>query len=118
MLFFYEIGNCSYNSGIPTRIALAILGVQSAGFALFYGIGNCSYSSGTYSKAPALHFFMYRFNPLFDAMDNQRRQQDLRDIDRGSLSCLCRNQDQWKVYSSRENPNLHLAADHILLQDA
>jgi len=33
---FYGIGNCSYSSGIPTRIALAILGVQSAGFALFY----------------------------------------------------------------------------------
>ena len=41
------IGNCSYSSGTPARIALAILGVQSAGFALFYGIGNCSYSSGT-----------------------------------------------------------------------
>jgi hypothetical protein len=30
------IGNCSYSSGTPARIALAILGVQSAGFALFY----------------------------------------------------------------------------------
>ena len=45
-LFCYGIGNCSYSSGISTRIALAILGVQSAGFALFYGIGKCSYSSG------------------------------------------------------------------------
>ena len=44
---FYWIGNSTYSSGTPTRIALAILGVQSAGFALFYGIGNCSYSSGT-----------------------------------------------------------------------
>ena len=34
--FFYGIGNCSCSSGIPTRIAIAILGVQSAGFALFY----------------------------------------------------------------------------------
>jgi hypothetical protein len=33
---FYGIGNCSYSGGTPTRIALAILGVQSAGFALFY----------------------------------------------------------------------------------
>ncbi|MBC8556227.1 hypothetical protein [Jutongia hominis] len=41
---FYYIGKCSYSSGTPTRIALAILGVQSAGFALFYGIGNCSCS--------------------------------------------------------------------------
>ena len=45
-MLFYGIGKCSYSSGISTRIALAILGVQSAGFALFYGIGNCSYSSG------------------------------------------------------------------------
>ena len=44
---FYGIGNCLYSSGTPARIALAILGVQSAGFALFYGIGNCSYSRGT-----------------------------------------------------------------------
>ena len=43
----HGIGNCSYSGGTPTRIALAILGVQSAGFALFYGIGNCSYSGGT-----------------------------------------------------------------------
>ena len=47
MNVFYGIRNCSYSSGTPTRIALAILGVQSAGFALFYGIGNCSYSGGT-----------------------------------------------------------------------
>ncbi len=47
MAFFYGIGNCSYSGGTPVRIALAILGVQSAGFVLFYGIGNCSYSSGT-----------------------------------------------------------------------
>ena len=46
-MLFYGIGKCSYSSGISTRIALAILGVQSAGFALFYGIGKCSYSSGT-----------------------------------------------------------------------
>ena len=32
---FYGIGKCSYSSGASTRIALAILGVQSAGFALF-----------------------------------------------------------------------------------
>ena len=32
---FYGIGNCSCSSGTPTRIAIAILGVQSAGFALF-----------------------------------------------------------------------------------
>jgi len=38
-LFCY-IGNCSYSSGTPTRIALAILGVQSAGFALFCEIGK------------------------------------------------------------------------------
>ncbi|MEE0288825.1 MAG: hypothetical protein U0J62_01165, partial [Lachnospiraceae bacterium] len=31
------IGKCSYSSGTPTRIAKAILGVQSAGFALFCG---------------------------------------------------------------------------------
>jgi hypothetical protein len=43
---FYWIGNSTYSSGTPTRIALAILGVQSAGFALFYWIGNCMYSSG------------------------------------------------------------------------
>ena len=48
--FCYGIGNCSYSSGISTRIALAILGVQSAGFALFYGIGNCSCSSGTSTR--------------------------------------------------------------------
>ena len=41
------MGKCSYSSGTPTRIATAILGVQSAGFALFYGMGKCSYSSGT-----------------------------------------------------------------------
>jgi hypothetical protein len=29
-----------YGSGASTRIALAILGVQSAGFALIYGIGK------------------------------------------------------------------------------
>ena len=46
-LHFYGIGKCLYSSGTPTRIAKAILGVQSAGFALFYGIGKCSYSSGT-----------------------------------------------------------------------
>ncbi|MBC8558324.1 hypothetical protein [Jutongia hominis] len=33
--FFNGMGNCSYSSGASTRIALAILGVQSAGFALF-----------------------------------------------------------------------------------
>ena len=33
---FYYIGKCSYSSGTPPRIPLAILGVQSAGFALFY----------------------------------------------------------------------------------
>ena len=44
---FYGIGNCSYSSGTPARIALAILGVQRANVALFYEIGNCSYSSGT-----------------------------------------------------------------------
>ena len=44
---FLGIGNSSCSSGTPTRIAKAILGVQSAGFALFYGIGKCSYSSGT-----------------------------------------------------------------------
>ena len=32
---FYGIGKCSYSSGTPTRIALAILGVQRAGVALF-----------------------------------------------------------------------------------
>ena len=37
-LFCYGIGNCSYSSGISTRIALAILGVQCASFALFYAI--------------------------------------------------------------------------------
>ena len=47
MLLFYGIGNCSYSSGTPARIALAILGVQRADVAPFYGIGNCSYSSGT-----------------------------------------------------------------------
>ena len=36
-----------YSSGTPTRIALAILGVQSADFALFYYIRKCTYSSGT-----------------------------------------------------------------------
>ena len=39
-MLFYGIGKCSYSSGISTRIALAILGVQSAGFALFYGTEN------------------------------------------------------------------------------
>ena len=39
---FDGIGKCSYSSGISTRIALAILGVQSAGFALIYGIGKCT----------------------------------------------------------------------------
>ena len=43
---FYEIEKCSYSSGISTRIAIAILGVQSAGFALFNEIEKCSYSSG------------------------------------------------------------------------
>ena len=43
---FYEIGKCSYSSGISTRIAIAILGVQSAGYALFNKIGKCLYSSG------------------------------------------------------------------------
>ena len=37
-LFCYGIGNCSYSSGTPARIALAILEVQSAGFALFYDL--------------------------------------------------------------------------------
>ena len=32
---FYGIGNCSCSSGTPPRIAIAILGVQSAGFAFF-----------------------------------------------------------------------------------
>ena len=41
---FYEIGKCSYSSGISTRIAMAILGVQSAGFALFNKIEKCVYS--------------------------------------------------------------------------
>jgi len=41
--FFCGIGNCSYSSGTPARIALAIL-------ALFYGIGNCSYSRGTSTR--------------------------------------------------------------------
>lgn len=41
---FYEIGKCSYSSGISTRIAIAILGEQSAGFALFNEIGKCVYS--------------------------------------------------------------------------
>jgi len=34
-LCFYGIGKCAYSSGTPTRIALAILGVQRAGVALF-----------------------------------------------------------------------------------
>ena len=38
--FIYGIGNCSYSGGTPTRIALAILGVQRADVALFYGTGN------------------------------------------------------------------------------
>ena len=41
---FYEIGKCSYSSGISTRIAIAILGVQSAGFAHFNEIEKCVYS--------------------------------------------------------------------------
>ena len=35
-VLFYGIGICSCSSGASTRIALAILAVQSAGFALFY----------------------------------------------------------------------------------
>lgn len=41
---FYEIGKCTYSSGISTRIAIAILGVQGAGFALFNEIEKCTYS--------------------------------------------------------------------------
>ena len=33
---FYGIGNCSYSSGTPTRIAKAILAVQRVDVALFY----------------------------------------------------------------------------------
>jgi len=33
--FFNRIRNCPYRSGASARIAQAILGVQSAGFALF-----------------------------------------------------------------------------------
>ena len=47
---FYGIGNCSCSSGTPPRIAIAILGVQSAGFALFCEIGNCSCSGGTSTR--------------------------------------------------------------------
>ena len=39
-----------YGSGASTRIALAILGVQSAGFALIYGIGKCTYGSGASTR--------------------------------------------------------------------
>ena len=39
--FFTESEKCTYGSGASIRIALAILGVQSAGFALIYGIGKC-----------------------------------------------------------------------------
>ena len=39
-----------YGSGASTRIALAILGVQSAGFALIYGIGKCMYGSGASTR--------------------------------------------------------------------
>ena len=38
--FFTESEKCMYGSGASTRIALAILGEQSAGFALIYGIGK------------------------------------------------------------------------------
>lgn len=41
---FYEIGKCSYSSGISTRIAIAILGAQSQRFALFNEIEKCVYS--------------------------------------------------------------------------
>ena len=41
---FNEIEKCSYSSGISTRIAIAILGAQSAGFALFNEIEKCTYS--------------------------------------------------------------------------
>ena len=44
------MGKHSYSGGTPPRIALAILGVQSAGFALFYGIGKCAYSSGASTR--------------------------------------------------------------------
>ena len=44
---FYGIGKCSYSSGASTRIALAILGVQSAGFALFYTISTMNISKET-----------------------------------------------------------------------
>jgi len=33
--FFCGTGNCSYSGGTPPRIAIAILGVQIACFALF-----------------------------------------------------------------------------------
>lgn len=47
ILFFHGIENCSYSRGTSTRIAIAILLVQSMGFVLFHGIENCSYSRGT-----------------------------------------------------------------------
>ena len=56
-MLFYGIGNCSYSSGAPARIALAILGVQRADVALFYGIGNCSYSSGTPTRIALALFY-------------------------------------------------------------
>ena len=40
-MLFYGIGNCSYSSGAPARIALAILGVQRADVALLYCIFLC-----------------------------------------------------------------------------
>ncbi len=53
---FYGPGKRSYSSGASTRIAKAILGVQSAGFALFYGPGKCSYSSSTHGSSMLLRF--------------------------------------------------------------
>ena len=56
---FFGIGNCSYSSGTPARIALAIL-------ALFYGIGNCSYSRGTSTRITlailALFYAVFAFD--------------------------------------------------------
>ena len=68
---FYGLGKCSYSSGASTRIAKAILGVQSAGFALFMDRENAHtvvvhqqelLKQFLECKAPALHFFMDREN--------------------------------------------------------
>ena len=54
--FFYVIKKCCYRSGMPKRIANAILAAQTAEFALFYGwYLKCQSHEHTLAVIPAVH---------------------------------------------------------------